>query len=462
METNICTLTDSYKLLHDNMYPEGTEYVYSYFEARDGAEFDKTTFFGLQMLIKKHLLGKVVTTEKINRAEKLVARHFGNTKIFNRAKWDYIVEKHDGHLPVMICAVPEGTRVPNSNVLMTVCNTDPKCYWLTNHLETLLCHVWSASTVATLSRATKDMYKEFLRESCDAGENFAGLDFMLHDFGMRGVSSMESAGFEGAAHLINFLGTDTVIAMEYIEHYYGGVETGFSVPATEHSIMTAKARDGEEEVIEHLLDKYPTGILSVVSDSYDIYNCVENIYGKKFRDRILARDGKFVVRPDSGNPGIVVPKLLNLLYGAFGGTINKKGYRVLNPKVGLIWGDGIEMDGIRKVLDIVLGYGYSAENLVFGMGGGLLQKINRDTQCFAFKSSAQMRNGVWYDIFKDPIEGGKKSKKGRLVLLMKDGEFVTEPQTAENSNYNLLECVYCDGVSIKEYDFNEVIVNSHS
>jgi nicotinamide phosphoribosyltransferase len=465
MEKNIVTLTDSYKMTHWGQYPEGTEYVYSYFEARPGAEFDTTTFFGLQYLIKNWLEGQVVTTEKIDRAEKIAARHFGNDKIFNRARWDYIVEKYDGRLPVKIKAVAEGTVVPINNVMMTVVNTDPKCFWLTNHLETLLCQVWAPSTVASLSRATKDMFKEFLNESCDDGENFIGLPFMLHDFGMRGVSSMESAGIEGAGHLINFLGTDTVIAMEYIEHYYGGVETGFSVPATEHSVMTARGREGEDDVIARLIQNHPTGIISVVSDSYDIYNCVENYYGEQFKDEILARDGKFVVRPDSGEPTEVVPRLLNILWDKFGGTVNNKGYKILNPKVGLIWGDGINYDGIKKVLEVTLINGFSAENLVFGMGGGLLQKINRDTQRFAFKSSAQKVAGEnWRDIFKDPIEGGKSSKRGMLKLVKDEtGNFKTVKYNDPiyEGHYDYLQEVFNNGELLVDIDFNQVVENSN-
>jgi nicotinamide phosphoribosyltransferase len=464
MMKNIVTLCDSYKMTHWNQYPEGTEYVYSYFEARPGAKFPTTTFFGLQYLIKNWLEGVVVTTEKIDRAEKLAARHFGNPNIFKRERWDYIVEKHGGRLPVKIKAVPEGTVVPINNIMMSVENTDPKCYWLTNHLETLLCQVWAPSTIATLSRSVKDRFKSWLNLTCDDGENFAGLPFMLHDFGKRGVSSMESAGAGGAGHLINFLGTDTVIAMEYIEYYYGGIETGYSVPATEHSVMTSRGRAGEKEVIAQLLKNHPTGILSVVSDSYDIYHCVEHYYGEVFKDEILARDGKFVVRPDSGDPVEVVTTLLNIMWDKFGGTINNKGFKVLNPKVGLIWGDGIDAAGIEKVLEATFNIGFSVENLVFGMGGGLLQKINRDTQRFAFKSSAQRRNGEWFEIFKDPIDGSKSSKKGMLKLCKDKNEHYLTVQTNDVQycrKLDYLETIFEDGKLFKDYDFNQVIKNSN-
>ena len=461
MKNNIVTLTDSYKITHHDMYPEGTETVYSYFEARNGAQFPYTVFFGLQYLIKEYLEGEVVTTEMIDRAEKFAAIHFGNANLFKRERWDYIVREHGGRLPVCISAVAEGTVVPNSNVLMTIENTDPKCWWLTNHLETLLCHVWSSSTVATLSFYTKEMIKKYLEKTCDQGANFPGLGFMLHDFGMRGVSSMESAGIEGAGHLVNFMGTDTVIAMEYAAEFYNASLEGlaYSVPATEHSIMTSLGKEGEEEVIENLLNKYPEGILSVVSDSFNIYNCVENIYGKKFKDKILARNGKFVVRPDSGDPVSVVLELLRMLYDSFGGTVNKKGYKVLNPKIGLLWGDGLDYMKIEEILVAMEVRGWSAENIVFGMGGGLLQKINRDTQRFAFKSSAQMRNGVWYDVYKEPTDTSKKSKRGRLKLF-KWGHLNYETTNYAGNGRDMLDKVFENGKITKEISFDEVRKNS--
>lgn len=436
------------------MYPKGTQRVYSYFEARSGAEFPRTMFFGLQYLLKEYLEGVVVTTAKIDAAERLAAVHFGNPKLFDRERWDYIVREHQGRLPVRIMAVAEGTVVENSNVLMTVENTDDNCWWLTNHLETLLCHVWASATVATLSYTAKQIFERFLEETSDSA---AGLPFMLHDFGMRGVSSMESAGIEGCGHLVNFMGTDTVIAMEYAMKYYDAdpQTLAFSVPATEHSIMTAGGRGGEEEVIEALLDAYPTGILSVVSDSYDIYNCVENIYGKTFRERILARDGKFVVRPDSGNPIETVLRLLEIMYRVFGGAVNSKGYKVINPKVGLLWGDGLDLEMIEKILVYMRDNDWSASNIVFGMGGGLLQKINRDTQRFAFKSSAQQRDGVWYDISKEPLDKTKTSKRGKLKLVVDPvGGFHTVG--AESEDMDRLRTVFINGELQNTQTFEEI------
>jgi nicotinamide phosphoribosyltransferase len=359
---------------------------------------------------------------------------------------------------------------------VTIENTDKNCAPLTNHLETLLCQMWAPSTCATLSRAVRKMINKYLAATSD---NPGAGNFMLHDFGFRGVSSVEAAGIEGAGHLLNFLGTDTVKAMEVARDYYGAPINGiaYSVPATEHSVMTSLGREGEEKIVEQLLDTYPTGIVSIVSDSYDIYNFAGNILGTKFKDRILAREGKIVCRPDSGDPVGVTLKVLDILGEKFGYTINGKGYKVLNPKIGMLWGDGIDIDGIREILEAMMINRWSAENIVFGMGGGLLQKINRDTQRFAFKSSAQMRDGIWYDIFKDPLEGGKSSKRGRLALLKNiDGEFVTgrvgdlvgSVATTGSSRTDLsyiddedgyLETVFINGSIVKEYTFAEARAN---
>ena len=452
---NICLATDSYKLSHHKMMPADTQYVESYFEFRPGSKFENAIFFGLQPLLKK-LEGTVVTKEAIDEAEILVNRHVG-PNVFNRERWDYILTHHAGRLPVTIRAVPEGMRLPINNVLMIVRNTDPNCYWLTNHLETYLTHVWYPSTVASLGAHVKDIFKRKLLVSSAAGANFQGLNFMLHDFGMRGVSSMESAEIGGAAHLVNFDGTDTVVAMPFIKEYYGG-DYGYSIPASEHSVMTALGKDGEATVVGNILDAYPTGLVAIVGDSYDIYNFAANIIGGTHRDRILAREGKVVVRPDSGNSIEVIPALARILDEKFGSISNSKGLKILNPKIGLIWGDGIDSTGINDTLNALMAAGYSAENMVFGMGGGLLQKVNRDTQRSAFKSCAQCRAGVWHDVFKDPIDKSKISKKGRLKLI-KDAEGYKTVSIFEPGE-DLLCLVFENGTITKKYNFEEVRQNA--
>jgi nicotinamide phosphoribosyltransferase len=329
-------------------------------------------------------------------------------------------------------------------------------------LETILSQVWYSTTVAALSREVKVNIKEYFDLTSDGGL----LNFGLHDFGFRGASSWESAGIGGAAHLINFLGTDTVVAMEVAVNYYNADLNGlaFSVAATEHSVMTALGKNGEEQVVENLLNEYPTGILSVVSDSYDIYNFVSNIVGTKFKDRILDRDGVFVVRPDSITPTHPTPEeemvwIMENLWANIGGTINSKGYKVINPKVRVLWGDGIDIDGIKKILYAVTKAGFATENIAcFGMGGGLLQKVNRDTQRCAFKCSAQYRDGQWYDIQKNPKDVSKASKKGKLKLIKVDGEFETVGENDPGEDY--LKVVFYDGVLLNEVDFATIRKNA--
>jgi nicotinamide phosphoribosyltransferase len=451
---NIILATDSYKLCHWQQYPAGTTRVYSYLESRKRAKFPYTIFFGLQYLLRKNLAGSVVTQKRINEAQALCRAHFGTDANFNRAMWTHILRAHDGRLPLRIKAVPEGTLVPESNVMMTVENTDDKCAPLTNGVESLLTHVWYPSTVATLSHSAKALIRGALEKTTD---NMAGLDFMLHDFGYRGVSSDESAAIGGAAHLLNFKGTDTVPAIMLLSEYYNNnkvEDVGFSVPATEHSIMTSLGRDGELALTRQLIADYPKGILSVVADSFDIYYFVSDIVGRLLKDDILARDGVFVVRPDSVTALHPTPEremvwIMDGLWAKFDGTINSKGYRVLNPKVRVLWGDGLDLDGIGKILQALIDRNYSCENIAtFGMGGGLLQKVNRDTQRFAFKSSWQMRNGVGYDVFKDPQDASKASKKGRLKLVasrdaLGQQSLTTVPET--DSRPDVLETVFLNG-----------------
>jgi nicotinamide phosphoribosyltransferase len=476
---NIILKTDSYKLNHWNQYPKGTTRVYSYMESRKGAMFPYTVFFGLQYLLRKNLAGRVVTQKHINEAEMLCESHFGSKEMFNRPMWQHILRNHNGCLPLRIKAVPEGTLVPESNIMMSVENTDDDCFSLTNGVESLLTHVWYPSTVATLSHSVKASIKRALEIS--AAKIDGSLDFMLHDFGYRGVSSDESSEIGGAAHLVNFVGTDTVPAIMLLADYYGngsinpkdGRFTGiaYSVPATEHSIMTSLGRDGEVALVRQLIKDYPKGILSVVADSYDIYYFVSNIIGSLLKDEILARDGVFVVRPDSitdlhPTPESEMVWVMDALWDKFGGTTNSKGYKVLNPKVRVLWGDGLDKDGILKIINALLARDYSAENIAaFGMGGGLLQKVNRDTQRFAFKSSWQMRNGVGYDIFKEPKDPSKASKKGRLKLVRRDsdnGSILTTVPESASVEEDILQTVFLNGKVMKTYTLHEIRNNANA
>lgn len=452
---NLLLETDSYKLTHWNQYPDGTKGVYSYLEARrPGAVYDSTVFFGLQPILDR--LAEGFDRADVHDADDLADLHFGQ-RLFNDAGWHHMLDKHNGRLPLRIKAVPEGSVVPTGNVLMTVENTDEEFPWLTNYVESLLLHVWYPTTVATVSYHVKQMLKAKLAA---AGADDAGLPFMLHDFGFRGATTTEAAAIGGAGHLVNFMGTDTLAAMALAIRSYGAdpASLAFSVPATEHSVMTALGRAGEAKIVLDLLDQHPQGILSVVADSFDIYKFVQRLAQPEFKSRICGRDGIFVVRPDSttvidNTPEQLCVRLLGMLWEIFGGTTTPKGYRVLDPHVRLLWGDGIDPMGIEKILDAGMTANYSPENFVFGMGGGLLQKVNRDTQRFAFKCSAQRRNGVWVPVDKETY--GKRSKSGRLKLIRdQNGGFQTVPEASGGDD--VLRTVFEDGEVLNRQTFQEI------
>eukprot|EP00388_Colpodella_angusta_P021754 GDKJ01055337.1.p1 GENE.GDKJ01055337.1~~GDKJ01055337.1.p1 ORF type:complete len:458 (+),score=58.42 GDKJ01055337.1:248-1621(+) len=456
MENNIILLTDSYKVSHYKQYPEGTTQIYSYFESR-GGKFEEITFFGLQYLLKEFLVGQVITQSKIDQAAKLYEAHFGNATLFNKAGWEYILNNHAGKLPIRIKAVPEGKVIPTHNVMMTVENTDPNCFWLTNFLETLLLQLWYPSTVATISREVKKLINLYLEETGDPST----IDFKLHDFGFRGVSSVDSASIGGAAHLINFMGTDTVAALTFIQNYYGNEDDmfGFSIPAAEHSTITSWGKDHEVDAYENMLAQYPEGLVAVVSDSYDIYNACEKLWGGLLKEQILVRKGTLVVRPDSGEPKDVVLKVAEILGEKIGFSINPKGYKVLHPNIRIIQGDGVNYESIGEILAHLKNHGWSADNVAFGMGGALLQKVNRDTQKFAFKCSSATINGKEQEVFKDPItDHGKLSKKGRMKLVFENNTYQTK--SLDESGEDILETVFENGAILKEISFGEVKENS--
>ncbi|MDD5318679.1 MAG: nicotinate phosphoribosyltransferase [Candidatus Pacebacteria bacterium] len=461
MLNNILLMTDSYKVSHYRQYPKGTNKIYSYLEARTGGEYAEVMFFGLQYILKRYLTSQVVTQQKIDQAEALFKAHFGDATLFNRAGWEYILTKHGGRLPVEIKAVPEGLVIPEGNVLLTIENTCPKCYWLVNYLETLLVQVWYSCTTGTISREMKKLIKNALAKSgTDTPENLA---FKLHDFGYRGVSSSESAAIGGAAHLVNFMGTDTLAAVEMLMEYYGAGMPGFSVPAAEHSTITSWGEDGEEQAYKNMLEQYPTGLVAVVSDSWNIRNAVENIWGDRLRNQVLFRDGVLIVRPDSGDPKKVLPALLEILGRRFGAVPNSKGFKVLHQKVRMIQGDGITRRSLGGILDTVMEHGWSADCLAFGSGGGLLQNCDRDTQRFAMKCSYAEVGGVGRGVFKKPAtDKTKNSKKGRLMLAedpifetTNGSRFVTLPEDT-NGFTDVLVPVFKNGELLREYTLDEV------
>ena len=453
-DINLVAATDSYKITHWRQYPAWTKTIFSFFESR-GGEFPEVTFFGLQYILKRYFEGIVITQEDVNEMAEDCALHFGDPSLFNMKGWKRILEVHGGRLPILIRAIPEGTSIPNGNVLMTIENTDPELPWLTNYVETLLSQVWYPCTVATQSRQMKKLIIRYLEETGDPGL----IDFKLHDFGFRGSTSVESAGIGGAAHLVNFKGSDTIQALRVARKYYKERMAGFSIPAAEHSTVTSWGRENEVEAYRNMLIAFPQGMVAVVSDSYDVFTACEELWGKKLRDMVEDRDGVLVVRPDSGEPAEVVLKVLEALGRSFGYTINDKGYRVLNPKVRVIQGDGIDYPTIGKILETMKQAGWSADNTAFGSGGALLQKVNRDTLKFAFKCCAALVGNTWRDVMKNPVtDPGKKSKAGRLVLVKVDGQFKTlrEEEAQSQGLENLLVPVFKDGKLLFDQTFDEI------
>ena len=459
---NLILNTDSYKVSMFKQYPAGTTGVYSYIESR-GGRYDSTVFFGLQAFIKEYLL-EPITQADIDIADEILTAH---GEPFNRAGWQYILDKHMGYLPLVIRAVPEGTVVPVKNVLATIENTDPECFWLTTWLETsLLRAIWYPTTVATQSKMIKNIIADYLEKSGDP----LSIGFKLHDFGARGVSSLESAGIGGASHLVNFMGTDTISGLLFAREFYRADIAGFSIPASEHSTITSWGRAGEVKAYSNMVAQFgkPGALLAVVSDSYDIYEACKMWSTGDLKQQVIDSGATVVIRPDSGDPVEVLPKMLRILGEGFGYTTNDKGYKVLN-NVRLLWGDGINQLSIRSILSVVVDLnGWSIDNIAFGMGGALLQQLDRDTQKFAMKCSSACVNGEWVDVFKDPItDSGKLSKKGRVVLWQSGGEFVTAVEAptgwydkAIGPWTDILEEVYRDGKLVKEISFEEVRANS--
>jgi len=454
MFTNIVLNSDSYKFSHFQQYPPGATRVSSYVESR-GGEFDGTMFFGLQIFLQDYL-SRPFGQEDIDEAAEFAAAH---GVPFNKDGWQYILDVHDGYLPIEIKAVPEGTYVPVSNVLAQVINTDPKVPWLTSYVETMLLRaIWYPTTVATISYKIRQTVIAALAETSD-GVPEEQIGFKLNDFGARGVSSCESATIGGMAHLVSFQGTDNVTAVLGARRYYDEPMAGFSIPAAEHSTITAWGRDGEVDAYRNMLDqfagKFP--LVAVVSDSYDIYNAVTEIWGGTLKDKVETCGSTIVVRPDSGDPVEVVSEVIQGLMSRFGKTTNSKGYDVLPDCIRVIQGDGINVHSIPKILARMKENKLSADNITFGMGGGLLQQLDRDTCRFAMKASAIEINGAWRDVYKDPVtDTGKVSKKGVQALVKRNGTYVTIRQDQLNGEDDVLETVYRDGRILKRETFADI------
>lgn len=449
MRCNPILRVDSYKASHFLQYPPNTTGMYSYLESR-GGRWGTTVFFGLQYLLKEYI-SQPITREDVDGAAAFFAAH---GEPFNRDGWMRVLEKHDGFLPIRIRAAPEGTIVPTNNILMDVESTDPELPWVASWVETQLMRLWYPITVATQSYYIKRLIASYLKETSDdpKGE----LPFKLHDFGGRGVSSGESAAIGGAAHLVNFMGSDTVEGILLANHYYCHDMAAFSIPAAEHSTITMWGRDRELSAYRNMVKQFakPGALFACVSDSYDLWNVLENVWGGELRDEIAASGATLVVRPDSGDPASVVLKCMQTLERKVGAPLNMRGFKTLPKWIRVIQGDGINEESIAEILATLKAHQYSASNIAFGMGGALLQKLDRDTQRFAYKCSSATVDGAEVKVFKDPItDPGKRSKAGRLSLVQRDGKL----QTVEgDTRDNLLELVFENGKVLRAQTLDAV------
>jgi nicotinamide phosphoribosyltransferase len=494
--------TDGYKLDHRRQYPAGTEKVYSNWTAR-GSRINgvgQVIFLGLQYAIKKHLMEDfdaffaADVDDVCNEYQAMLDRYLGPNEIGT----EHVRALHDlGYLPLEFKALPEGTRVPLRVPMFTVENTHPDFFWLVNYFETILsATLWMPSTSATNAMRIRELLDSWASK---VGAPAEGVAFQGHDFSMRGMSGLESACLSGMGHLTAFTGTETVPVLEFIDKYYPTDEfLAGTVPATEHSVMCAGGEDDELATYSRLLDLYPAGILSVVSDTWDLWKVLTETL-PTLKDKIMARDGKLVIRPDSGDPADIICGLpsggswnldsddnpvwipeyrtfgegetpeakgvYELLWDLFGGTVNDKGYKVLDPHIGVIYGDAMNYDRINDICSRLEAKGFSMESLVFGLGSYGYQYQTRDTFGFAMKATNVVINGIEKPIFKDPVtdSGTKKSLKGRIAVLpnLETGELYAVDNASDWAlQKSLLTTVWKDGKFVKRLGFEEVRSNA--
>lgn len=468
--------TDSYKLTHIPQYIKNADMMVSYFEAR-GGDRDKIINFGADMICQEYLLQRLTHDQVTNMIAWTNIHMNGNFALELEVALRAVVDELDGRLPIRIRNAKEGLLIPINNVLLTIETTIPDKRWfsLVSYFETKLVRIWSPMTVATTSYYVRQVIMEALVKSSDAPEE--EIAFKFHDFGSRGVGGLEVAAFAGAAHLISFMGTDTIVAIHALEFAYNCEMAGFSIPASEHSTTTTHGRDGELNLITQMFDAYakPGSIFATVADSYDVINFIRE-YTPRFKDRLIASGATWVIRPDSGDPIKTPIQCVVELDKVFGHTVNTKGYKVLNH-VRVIQGDGIVPAQITEILDGLMELNYSATNMAFGMGGGLLQRNNRDTHRFALKCSAVRVDGEWIDVYKSPavydedwnkldVKSFKASKRGRLELMYNSttDEYkslrIEDAEKLSDEWEYALETVYEDGYMVRKTSFDEVRRNA--
>lgn len=483
--TPITLLADFYKLSHRKQYPEGTTKVYSTLTPRSNkyAPYsDEIVWFGLQYFIKEYLIDRF-NKDFFNKPKKDVVKEYKRLVEYSLGKeysdTKHIEELHDlGYLPIKISALPEGSLVPMRVPVMTIENTHDKFFWLTNFLETILsATIWLPTTSATLAYSYRKILNDYAMKTTGS---LAGVDFQGHDFSMRGMSSEQSAATSGAGHLLSFKGTDTIPSILFLEKYYNAnIEAelvGTSIPATEHSVMCSYEKQNEKELLKHLLENvYPTGIFSVVCDTWDFWKVVTE-YLPELKEVILNRNGKLVVRPDSGNPVDIIcgtkvkdvntPEekgLVELLYEIFGGEVNKEGFKVLDPHIGAIYGDSITLEIAKEICEKLYKKGFATTNVVFGIGSYSYQYATRDSFGFAVKATYAVVNSEERMLFKDPKtdSGIKKSQKGLVVVSKdKDHKYIYEDGFVNNSEYkikdNLLRTIFFNGKLLRQTSLSEI------
>lgn len=457
---NLILDVDSYKVTHFNQYPQNTKKLYAYIEARN-LNSEELIFFGLQAFVKKYLLNPI-TQDDIDEAEKFLLSHIG---VFNRDDWEYILNEHGGFLPIEIKSLDEGTVTNKKIPLLDITNTDEKVPWLVTYIETaLLRSLWYPSSVATISREIKKIIFRYLDDTCT---NFDDqLPFKLHDFGARGVSSYESSRIGGAAHLLNFLGSDTVEGAMFLKDYYDGTDISYSIPASEHSTITAWGKDNENKAHENIINQFllEGKVIASVIDSYNTFETASKTISSELKEKIINSKGTLVVRPDSGKLPDTIIELLNTLSSEenFGYTLNSKGYKELPSYIRVIQGDGVDKNSIEDILISMKENNYSASNITFGMGGALLQKLDRDTYSFAMKVSAIHDGNTWKDVYKEPSnDKTKNSRRGRFAIVQNDELEVVDLEKLNQTN--LLKTRYKDGKLYNETDLkvirNKVEIN---
>lgn len=455
-------LCDTYKMTHHSFEEEGTTADHAYIEARTGGKYNEVTFFGLQYRLLYYFT-KPVTVEQVDAMERRAILH-GVGDDFNREGWMYIIEKHNGFFPLRIRALREGTRTPHGVVQVTIETTDPVCEWAARYVESqLLNTIWPGSSVAARSKRWADIILPYLEKTGTPEE----LEFKVVDFGFRGDKGVEAAALDGAAHMIYSQVTDNQIAIKLaMEAYPTDTMPGYSIPACEHSTVCLWGEDRELDFFRNVIKVFGKRkgadggryAVSCLIDTYDQDRALK-YWGVDLKEELINSSMRLVARPDSGDPVTNVPYVLNRLGEYFGYTINEKGYRMLPDWVRVIQGDGIEEDSLVPILDAIMAAGWSVDNVVFGSGGGLLQKdITRDTHRYAQKASWAVVNGEEREFNKCPkTDPSKASKRGRFSVVRRDGVLTTiRENTMREGEIDLLELVYLDGVVMRIQSFDDV------